>query len=161
MSRFKLFAFVALIILAFGFALVGDALAGEKVKVVRRNANHFTTFQTVKVGDVEGHNLYLFEAKAIVFNEKWGVGLVTVTGTTDDINGEWKGGGYDQYTYPDGSTITEKWEGKGGASGGNGTLTAIKGTGKFEGIQGRGTWKSYPVGPGQFYSDGEGEYTLP
>ena len=32
MSRFKLFAFIALITLAFGVALISDALAGEKVK---------------------------------------------------------------------------------------------------------------------------------
>jgi hypothetical protein len=161
MSRFKILAFVALITLAFGVALVGDVMAGEKVKVARRNANHITTFQSVKVGDVEGHNLQLFEAKGITFNEKWGVGLVTVTGTMEDMNGEWTGGGHDYFTFPDGSTYTDKWEGKGGASGGNGTLTIIKGTGKLAGIQGRGTWKSYNVGPGQFYSDEEGEYTLP
>jgi hypothetical protein len=161
MSRFKIFAFIILITLAFAVTLAGDALAGEKVKVVRRNANHMTTFQAVKVGDVEGHNLCLFEAKGITFNEKWGVGLVTLTGTMDDMNGEWTGGGYDTYTFPDGSTYTDKWEGKGGASGGQGTLTIIKGTGKLAGIQGRATWKSHNVGPGQFYSDEEGEYTLP
>jgi hypothetical protein len=34
MSRFKLFAFIILITMAFGVTLVGDALAGEKGKVV-------------------------------------------------------------------------------------------------------------------------------
>ena len=37
----------------------------------------------------------------------------------------------------------------------------LKGTGKFEGIKGDGTYKYWVVGPGQWYSDGEGEYTLP
>jgi len=161
MSRSKLIAFIALITFAFGVALISDALAGEKGKMVWRNANHMTTFQAVKVGDVEGHTLQLFEAKGISFHEKWGVGQVTVTGTFDDMNGEWTGGGFEHCTFPDGSTISFKWEGKGGAPGGEGTLTIIKGTGKLAGIQGRGTWKSYTVVPGQFYADDEGEYTLP
>jgi len=48
-----------------------------------------------------------------------------------------------------------------GASSTEGTWTCIKGTGKFKGIQGAGTWKSYILGPGQWYTDIEGEYTLP
>jgi hypothetical protein len=161
MSRFKLIGFVALITLAFGIAIVTDALAGERGKLVIRNVNHMTTFQAVKVGDVEGHSLCLFEAKGITFNEKWGVGLATVTLTMEDMNGEWMGGGFTHYTFPDGSTYTHRWEGKGGASGGQGTWTCIKGTGKFVGIQAHGTWTSDNVGPGQFYSDEKGEYTLP
>jgi hypothetical protein len=161
MSRSKLIVFITLITLAFAVTLVADALAAEKGKLVRRNAYHMTTFQSVKVADVEGHTLQLFEAKAIVFNQKWGAGLLTTTGTADDINGESTFGGYDDYTFPDGSTYTDRWDGKGGPSGGEGTWITVKGTGKFAGIQGHGTWKSHPLGPGQFYSDGEGEYTLP
>jgi len=161
MSRFKLIAVIALITLAFAVTLIGDALAGERGKLVRRNVYHVTTFQTVKVGDVEGHTMWLIEQKGITFDQKWGAGLLTLTGSGEDINGEWTGGGFDQYTFPDGSTYTDKWEGKGGASGGEGTWTCIKGTGKLAGMQGHGTWKNHYPGPGQSYADGEGEYTLP
>jgi hypothetical protein len=161
MSRFKLIAFIALIALAFGVALVGDAVAGERGKLVRRNAYYVTTFHAVKVGDVEGHTMWLIEQKAITFNQKWGAGLLLTTGSGEDINGEWTGGGFDQYTFPDGSTYTDRWEGKGGPSGAQGTWTTVKGTGKLAGMQAHGTWKNYPLGPGQSYSDGEGEYTLP
>ena len=161
MSRLKLIAFIALITLAFAVSLVADVVAGEKVKVVRRNANHMTTFQAVKVGDVEGHTLQLFEAKGIAFHKKWGVGLATVTLTMEDRNGEWTGGGFTHFTFPDGSTYTHKFEGKGGASGGEGTWTGVQGTGKLAGMQAHGTWTNYPMGPGQFYSDEKGEYTLP
>jgi hypothetical protein len=41
------------------------------------------------------------------------------------------------------------------------TWTYTKGTGKFEGFQGAGTFKAYILGPGQWYSDWEGECTLP
>ena len=161
MSRFKLIAFIALITLAFAVTLVGDALAGEKGKLVSRLVFHVTTFQSVKVGDVEGHTIWLIEQKAIFFNQKWGAGLLTTTGMGEDLNGEWTGGGFNQYTFPDGSTYTDTWEGKGGPSGGEGIWTTVKGTGKFAGMQAHGIWKDYPMGPGQAYSEGEGEYTLP
>ena len=161
MSRPRIFALIALITLAFGVVLVGDALAGERGKWATRNVNHTTTFQSVKVGDVEGHTLQLFEAKGIAFHERWGVGLATVTATFEDMNGEWRGGGFTHFTFPDGSTYTNRWEGKGGASGGEGTWTGVQGTGKLAGMQAHGTWKSDTVVPGQFYSDEEGEYTLP
>ena len=113
MSRFKLIAFIALITLAFAVTLVGDALAGEKGKLVSRLVFHVTTFQSVKVGDVEGHTLWLVEQKAITFNQKWGAGLVTTTGMGEgDPKGDWTGGGFDQYTFPDGSTYTDRWEGR-------------------------------------------------
>jgi len=112
MSRFKLIAFIALITLAFAVTLVGDALAGEKGKLVSRLVFHVTTFQSVKVGDVEGHTIWLIEQKAIFFNPKWGAGLLTTTGMGEDLNGEWTGGGFDQYTFPDGSTYTDRWEGR-------------------------------------------------
>ncbi len=38
MSRFKLFAFIALITLAFAATLIGDALAGEKIEVSQHKA---------------------------------------------------------------------------------------------------------------------------
>jgi hypothetical protein len=161
MSRFKLFACISLITLAFAVTLVADALAGERGKWATRNVNHTTTFQAVKVGDVEGHTLQLFEAKGIAFHEKWGVGVTTVTAALEDMNGEWTGGGFTHFTFPDGSTYTHRWEGKGGASGSGGTFTGVQGTGKLAGMQAHGTWKSYTVVPGQFYSDEQGEYRLP
>jgi hypothetical protein len=78
----------------------------------------------------------------------------------DLLKGEGTVQGYTQCTFPDGSTATQKWEGKIGASS-TGTWTYIKGTGKFEGIQGEGTWKSYSMSPDRWYSEGVGEYTLP
>jgi hypothetical protein len=162
MSRFKLLAFVTLITMAFSVALVADALAGEGGKLVRRNVYHTTNFQAVKVGDVEGHTMWLIERKGITFHEKWGAGLVTCTGSGEgEPNGDWTGGGFDQFTFSDGSTYTETWEGKGGPSGGQGTFTATWGTGKLAGIQAQGRWKDNPLEAAQSYADGEGEYTLP
>jgi hypothetical protein len=148
---------------------VGDAVAAEKGKVTYRQVFNVTTIHTLKVPDVEGHAYTLFEAKGIIFSEKWGAAVVTMINSLDLIKGVGTFQGYTHTTYADGSTITAKFEGKSIAAGvgltGTGsteaTWTYIKGTGKFQGIQGRGTSKSHTVAPGQFYSDAEGEYTLP
>jgi hypothetical protein len=61
----------------------------------------------------------------------------------DLIKGEGTHQGYDHVTFPDGSTITYKFEGKNigagrtitGSHSSEGSWTDINGTGKFEGIQ--------------------------
>jgi hypothetical protein len=162
MSKSKIIGMMALIAFAMGIFLVGDALAGERGKVVAREVYYATTIHTLKVPDVEGHAILMIEAKGIGFNEKWGAYLIYLTSTLDLIKREGTRVGYNQYTFPDGSTMIEKWEGKGGALGeAEGTWAYTKGTGRLEGIQAEGTWKSHNMGPGQWYSDGEGEYTLP
>ena len=43
-----------------------------------------------------------------------------------------------------------------------GTFTYTKGTGKFEGIKGNGTWNSYSMGQGQpSYMELEAEFEVP
>ncbi len=158
MSKSKIVTMVALIVFAMSILLVGDALASERGKFVARWVVYGTSWQTIKVPDAEGHTINLGEAKGIAFTEKWGACLADQTGMMDLTKGEWTGQGYAQYTFPDGSTITNKWEGK---SATEGTWTCFKGTGKFEGIQGAGTWKGYLMSPDRWYCDVEGEYTLP
>jgi hypothetical protein len=89
--------------------------------------------------------------------------------TGDRTKGLGPSEGYNVTTYPDGSTITAKVKaeatsagsGKSGSGEGEGTYTWVRGTGKFQGIQGGGTFKFRVLGPGQWYADFEGEYTLP
>jgi hypothetical protein len=78
-------------------------------------------------------------------------------GTVDVRKETSSGEAYLHATFPGGSTYIVKAESKGG----KGTFTFIKGTGKLEGIQGGGTFKSYLLDPSQWYTDWEGEYTLP
>ena len=169
MSKFKIVGMMVLIAFAMGIFLVGDAVAGERGKVAGRQVYYITTIQTLKVPDVEGHAVSLIEAKGIFSSEKWGAALLYQITTVDFIKGAGTYQAYTQTTYPDGSTTTSKSEGKSKGSGagvtgmasGESTWTYIKGTGKFQGIQGGGTSKTYNLGPGQFYNDMEGEYTLP
>ncbi|HMK77754.1 MAG TPA: hypothetical protein VK568_16455 [Thermodesulfobacteriota bacterium] len=169
MSKFKIVGMIVLIAFAMSIVLVGDAVAAEKGKVTYRQVFNVTTIHTLKVPDVEGHAYTLFEAKGILFSEKWGPAVVSMIASFDLIKGLGTFQGYAHTTYPDGSTNTTRFEGKAISSGvgltGTGvsevTWTYVKGTGKFQGIQGRGTSKSYVLAPGQFYADAEGEYTLP
>jgi hypothetical protein len=169
MSKFKIVGMMALIAFAMGVVLLGNAVAAERGKVTYRQVYYVTTIHTLKAPDVEGHAITLFEAKGITFSEKWGSALTSMINSSDLIKGAGTFQGYTHSTFPDGSTITSKFEGKSTATGATltgmatteATWTYVKGTGKFQGIQGRGTSKSYVLGPGQYYSDAEGEYTLP
>jgi hypothetical protein len=143
--------------------------AAERGKVTGRVVLYATNFQSIPVGDAEGHSIYLLEAKGIAFWEPWGACLLKPITIGDRTKGVGSTEGYAIWTYPDGSTITTKEKGgstsagpgKTGAGEGEGTWTFVSGTGKFQGIQGGGTSKFWVLGPGQWYGDAEGEYTLP
>jgi hypothetical protein len=157
MSKSKIVGIMALIIFTMGMVLVGDTLAGESGKAAGRLVSYGTTFHVLKVPDVEGHTIMMWEAKGIGFSEKWGNYLYTEMGTGDFTKETISGQGYLHATFLDGSTYTVKAEGKGG----KGTWTFIKGTGKLEGIQGGGPYKTNSLAPDRWYTDWEGEYTLP
>jgi hypothetical protein len=166
MSRFKVLAFIALITLAFGVALVGDALAGEKVKA--RTVLYRVNWQQIEVGDQKGHVYVLYESKGIetilqgkAFCDGWSLRQ----GGFLDINlksGAGYAHGFEVMTDKDGDKIFDTWEGKPGKGGlWEGTWTYTGGTGKWQGIQGRGTWITHEPAPGQSYDDWEGEVELP
>jgi hypothetical protein len=143
--------------------------AAERGKVTGRLVFYVTNVQSVPVGDVEGHIIYLLEAKGIAFWKPWGPCLIKDSQTGERTKGLGSTEAYDIHTFPDGSTITTKFKsestsagsGKTGTGAGEGTWTFVSGTGKFQGIQGEGTGKFWVLGPGQWYEDFEGEYKLP
>jgi hypothetical protein len=75
MARFKTLAFIALITLAFGVVLVGDALAWERGKVVTRDVNFATGVPSAKVPDVEGHAIHFRRARRMEMAMRYEVGL--------------------------------------------------------------------------------------
>ena len=166
MSRFKLVAFIALFTVAFGMILVAYALAGEKFKV--RTVKQSVKWEPIEVGDQEGHIIAVGEAKGISTNleGKWFAdGWVQHWVGLSDINP--KAGlvvvqGYEQRTAPDGSKVCYRYEGKQIRKDYlEGTYSMLSGTGKFEGIRGKGTWTVNIVAPGQWYSDEEWDIDLP
>ena len=141
--------------------------AAERGKVTARVVWYATKFQSIPVDDVEGHIIFVLEAKGIAFEEPWGAALGKSSGTSDVTKGLGSSEAYIVNTYPDGSTTTFKAKSwatsaeRGNTVAGEGTWTYVRGTGKFQGIQGEGTLKFWVLGPGQWYGDYEGEYTLP
>ena len=160
MSRFKIFSFIVLITLALSIALMADALAGKYVKC--RGVKHMVKWEQINVGDVEGHAIVLYESKGVVTNlqgkaDGW---IVHEMGTFDFNTksgaGSWHG--YSELTNPQGDKVYLTWEGMPT----KGPLTFIKGTGKYEGIKGKGTWSAGPPAgdANEFYTNWEGEVEL-
>jgi len=161
MSKSKIVGMMGLIAFTMGILLIGNSLAGEKGKVASRIDYLATVVHTIKVPDMEDHTIWLVEAKGIYFSEKWGNALVYQIFTWDSIKGSGPCRGYDRWAFPDGSTIDGPWEGKSTGASVEGTLTLIKGTGKFEGIQGKGKFKAQMLSADQYYGHQEIDYTLP
>jgi hypothetical protein len=132
MPRLKILAFITLITLAFAIAMMGEALAGEKVK--GRNVYYTTQWQQIAVGDEEGHIIAISEAKSVTTIL---LGKAIPDGLAGRAVGLWDMGKtgirsihvYEEFTDKDGDKIycEDKGEGK---------WSYVKGTGKFEGIKG-------------------------
>jgi hypothetical protein len=169
MRAIRVMAFIAAIALFMGVA-VGDALAGEKVK--GQIVSHTLKWEQINVGDEDGHVVAVYEGKGITTNSE-GKGYLNGFPYQEtsllDINlktGLGSGHGYGYQTDRDGDKVYWTWEGRRlqGGKFGTGywaaTWTYVKGTGKFEGIQGKGTSQGYNIG-GDNLIDFEGDVVLP
>jgi hypothetical protein len=161
MSRLRIFALIALITFALGIALVGNALAGEKVKL--RVVWYGVKWQSVDVAGEEGRILYNNEQKGIVTvlqGNNLLDGMVITDVGCGDMNtktGIGSAHGVNEWTDRDGDKIYWAWEGKGTKEFWSGPITIVRGTGKFQGLKGHAIWTYYGVAPNQAYADWEGE----
>jgi hypothetical protein len=167
MSKSKIVAMMALIAFVMGIALVGDVVAGEKFK--GRSDLNMLKWEQIKVGDEEGHVVAFYEKKGISTNlegkQLFDGCLVRETGLLD-LNlktGVGSAQGYGDGTDKEGNKCYYTWEGKCVKAGKpwEGVWTIVKGTGKLEGITGKGTWVNYNLGGGWGYDDSEFEAELP
>ncbi len=165
MSRSKIISAITIIIFIFTIAIVNCALAGEKIKYKSHGAIFNDNWEQIEVGDEKGHVLAVYKSKAIYFNESTGKKSVGFSVNTMDINFKTGQGfvqGYGITTDKDGDKMIRSHKGKPAGKGHwKGTFVYVKGTGKFEGITGGGTWNSYSLSKGQSYNEVEGEYQLP
>jgi hypothetical protein len=142
MSRFKLIGFVALITLAFGIAIVTDVLAGEKLKF---RAAWSTVKEEALIGPGgEGRTALVFENRGILTalgdsNIFDGMTAVDVGFGDLDKRGTGFGHGTVECTDRDGDKIYIQWEAEvlNGVWSGPGIIA--RGTGKFEGLEGKTT----------------------
>jgi hypothetical protein len=165
MSQSKVISATTIIIFIFTIAMVNCALAGEKIKYKSHGAIFTDKWEQTEVGDEKGHVLAVSHSKQIYFNEITGEKHVSATVNTIDINfktGQGSAQGYGISTYKNGDKTIRTHKGKSVGKGHwKGTFTYVKGTGKFEGITGGGTWDSYSLNKTQSYMEVEGEYQLP
>ena len=163
MSWSKILAVTAIIIFVSSSAMVDCSVAGDKMKWHGGSIN--VKWEQIEVGDEEGHVIGLSQNRTIFFNETTGEKSASVSIGLMDINpktGKIFGHGYGISTFKDGSKTFRSWEGKAVGKGHwQGTWTVIKGTGKYEGATGGGTWDSYSLAPQHSYIEVEGEYKVP
>ena len=170
MSKSKIVGIVALIAFAVGIVLVNCAVAGEKFK--GRSVWYTTKWEQIGVPGEEKHFMAVNDAKAINSNTEgkaFGEGTVERSVAVFDIDLKTETGfyhGYQESTDRDGNKIYYRFEGrrlKGKLWGSvwEGKSTILRGTGKYEGIKGEGTFSMYTTAPMQSYTDWEIEVELP
>ena len=161
------FAILAVIILA-AFTIAIQAGA-ETVK--GRYVYHFFKVERIEVGDVPGHLIGVADGRGLVSSDTGEVATQLTKLLFDYTNGSGPFQAYNLITYEDGSTKISKVQGRttaqaSGVSTFEGTYTFIKGTGRFEGIQGTGSFTGKrtapltPGGPAECYLDFTETYTL-
>jgi hypothetical protein len=161
----KILAVTTVVVFGFGIATIDCAVAGEKQKIKAHGAQFTVKSHQIEVGGDEGHVITIWENKTIYFNEitgersaEKGVGFADINPKTGEMFGQ----GYGVDTDKDGDKTITTWEGKPVAEGQwKGTWTYKKGTGKYEGVKGGGTWTSYNLDPQQSYIEVEGEMETP
>lgn len=136
-----------------------------------RNTFRYTKAEAVEVGDVPGHVLGVAEAKGLTFPDTGEIAAYGIKVTFDYVNGTGPHDGYATATFEDGATVAYRFEGTTKAVDGGktsefeGKHTYLKGTGRFEGIKGGGSYTGKRLTPmsegADCYSDATGIYTLP
>lgn len=127
-------------------------VSGADEKISGRYVYHIMKWEAIEVGDVPGHVTGITENAGLVFDSKGEIATHTGTATYDYVNGTGTHTLNRVYVYSDGSkkfvkgsgTTTRVDEGKKSAY--EGTYEYTGGTGRFEGIMGKGTYKGERLG---------------
>lgn len=170
MLRSKIMVFIFLMTWVLGMVASKEAAAGEKLKL--RTVMFAVKWEMLDPGDEEGHLIGVAEGKgiqSIVEGKPICDGCVVRYGALVDINvktGLGSGRGYAEVTDRDDDRYYYRRRGKllrmeEWGSYWEGECTIVKGTGKYEGIKGKGIWSAYVVAPMQWYYDEEVEVELP
>ncbi len=173
-TKKSLYIWILFGILIISVWLLGSVTQGgaQTYTVTCRETGHLPKVHVIEVGDVSGHILLVGETATVLSCDDGSVGTISGKFTADMTQGSGKNQGYGLVSYEDGSTKWYKFQNtvtpdpNGKTVSWGGTMEYIKGTGRFEGIQGSGsiTGKRLIPVPGagaQFYADFAITYTLP
>ena len=153
------------LILAFG---VTTSTAQEKVKIKSKTYGVFTKYEQMKPDDTEGHTMTSYESKGVGMGSAGDVTFLS-QGMSDLVKGNGSHHGYFKATDKDGHVYFSKWQGKVTTTKSpegrpimkfGGTWSFTKGTGKWENVQGGGTYKGWFIGQGIYVNIIEGEYSI-
>jgi hypothetical protein len=141
--------------------VLGSVVPAQSADLKCKLISMGTKVETNKIDDQEGHIIGIFERKGLMVHENGEVANELNKGFFDSVKGVSKYQGYCLQTFKDGSTMMMKHQGtinKGQFA--DASFEFIKGTGRFEGIKGQGTYT------GQNYESFNylqftGTYTLP
>ena len=169
MQIFKSKLLLILTTLAFILAIsVTMSMAQEKVKITSKYTGVFTKMEQMKLDDIEGHTMTSYEAKGAGSASNGDLTFLN-QGMSDLVKGNGTHRGYWKATDKDGHSQWAKWQGKVSTTMSpagrpivkfGGTWSFTKGTGKWENVQGGGTYKGMFIGPGIFSNETEGEYFI-
>jgi len=140
--------------------VLGSAAPAQAEDLKCKLISMYTKVETNKIDDQEGHIIGIYERKGLMVHENGEVANELNRGVFDSIKGVSKYQGYCLQTFKDGSTMMMKHQGTINKGQLEASFEFIKGTGRFEGIKGRGTYS------GQNYENFNylqftGTYTLP
>jgi hypothetical protein len=151
--------------------LVPTAQAGE-ITSKHKIASYIVKMEVVPVPDMKGHVVGILERRGVAIYENGETAAYHSRLTFDSIKGqEGTYGGYCDISFADGSITMTKFQGT--VSGTKprlikGTAKYIKGTGRFEGIKGKGSFSGKYVTPyikdktkGDVFFEVTSTYTLP
>ncbi len=155
-------------------ALVLLPATQAKAETMKYNSTtQHTKAEFVVLPDMKGHITGVYETRGVAIFENE-VAAITCLGTFDKKKGKVSLQGYNQITFKDGSTITQKVQGSHAPPPGEklsvyeGKGEYIKGTGRFEGIKGTLSFTGRQITPitkdktkGDNWMEVTGTYTLP
>ena len=163
---------IAILIIAAWLLVPATPAMAKTVKFKGRVISQTHKLHVIKVGDVEGHIITIFQRRGLHFSNGE-VGSYVNWATSDTIKGKGKFEGYNRVTYEDGSSTDAMFQGtseplEGSRSTGKGTFSYIGGSGRFEGIKGSGSFTYRTITPytkdetkSDIIVDSTGTYTLP
>jgi hypothetical protein len=173
MKTIKLTNMVVLLIsLIFLVSLLAlPAFGQEKHKFSSKMYGVNTKSESIDVLDGnEGHKIAISAWKGVGTTASGEQSVFEVQGTMDHINYNGTVSGYQFSRFQDGSTWVVTYEGKITAKPSEagkpplvswgGSWTIVKGTGKYENVEGGGTFKARFIAPEIYLNEAEGEYVI-
>ncbi len=137
-----------------------------------RDTGYAAKISVIEVDDIPGHTIGVVEFAGVLSCDDGSIATTSTKDMFDYIKGSGKFHGYSVVTFEDGFTFSIGYQGtatpeaNGKTTRWDGTCEFIKGTGRFEGVQGGGSLigkrlASAPGAGSQYYVDYDLTYTLP